>query len=427
MLIRAIWNDLLKIRGDSPDTSSSRPTLIETEFLMSIFHHAKATGCARAAFIVLIAITMCLGCTGPGALRLTEETRIERLTQLLSFEARREQAAIARQCVLYREPQLERLIEQIITTLMADGPTHAHMPRVVLVRDTTLNAYSFPDGTIYIHTGLLARLEHESELALLLAHEIIHITLQHAMQAAIWVKQEAEGPLAGRELSDSFSWFHGMGADSSDAESRLMLSSLRRKLEQEADCAGLDILIKSNYDPYEAIEIFEHLKAWTGAEETDERAERMLEKLSSATFDAAGRPSDPIAFSKRLHRLLVSQVELEIERGQWESALGYARRLLRDDPENARGHYLLGEWYRQRGEPGDEHRALGHYDRAIVSDPFFPGPRKAAGLLYLKLGQARPARVFFQSALDLSPQSSDNAYINSYLTQCSIMIEGENP
>jgi hypothetical protein len=41
--------------------------------------------------------------------------------------------------------------------------------------------------------------------------------------------------------------------------------------------------------------------------------------------------------------------------------------------------------------------------------------------------QARRARDFFQSALDLAPLSRDNAYIRSYLTQCRIMIEGENP
>jgi len=377
--------------------------------------------------MVLSAVTMCLGCTGPGALRLTEETRIERLTQLLSFEARREQAAIARQCVWYREPQIERLIEQVIATLMAGGPTQVHMPKVVLIRDTALNAYSFPDGAIYLHTGLLARLEHESELALLLAHEIVHITRQHALQMAIVAQREADGSFTGRERSDALSWFRDMAPVPGDAGSMDTVRDLRRRLEREADRAALDMLIKSNYDPYEAFEIFEHLKAGAGAEETHERAGRMSEMLSSAAFDAASRPSDPIAFSKRLHLLLVSQVELEIQRGQWESALGYARRLLKDDPENARVHYLLGELYRQRGEPGDGQRALGHYDRAIVSNPFFPEPRKAAGLLHFKQGRAQAARTYFQSALDLSSQSGDNAYIHSYLTQCSIMIEGENP
>jgi predicted Zn-dependent protease len=240
-------------------------------------------------------------------------------------------------------------------------------------------------------------------------------------------QREADGSFTGRERSDALSWFREMAPVHGEAGSMDTVQDLRRRLEQEADRVGLDMLIKSNYDPYEAFEIFEHLKAGTGAEETDERAGRMSEMLSSAAFDAAARPSDPIAFSKRLHRLLVSQVELEIQRGQWESALGYARRLVRDDPENARGHYLLGELYRQRGEPGDGYRALGHYDRAIVSDPFFPEPRKAAGLLHFKQGRAQAARTYFQSALDLSPQSNDNAYIRSYLTQCSIMIEGENP
>ncbi len=394
---------------------------------MAIFHRITATEHARAAAGVLIVIAICMGCTGPGALRFSEETRIERLTQLLSFEARREQAAIARQCFLYREPQIEGVIEKVLAALMSCGPAHGSALQVVLVRDPTLNAYSFPDGAIYIHTGLLARLENESELALLLAHEIVHITRQHALQVAMLEQREADGAFAGRELSDSLSWFSDMTPAPGHAGSMDIVQDLRRRLEQEADSAGLDMLIKSNYDPNEAFEIFEHLKPAAGSEETGERAERMSKMLSSAAFDAAGRPSDPISFRKRLHPLLVSQVELEIRHGEWESALGYARRLLTDDPENARGHYLLGELYRQRAEPGDEHRALGHYGRAIVSDPFSPAPRKATGLLYLKQGQARPARTFFQSALDLSPQSNDNAYIRSYITQCSTMIKGEEP
>lgn len=394
---------------------------------MSIFHRVTATGCARAAIGLLIVITMCLGCASPGAMIFTEESRVNRLARLLSVETRREQAAIARQCALYREPQVERLIEQVLADLMACAPAHGSRPQVVLVKDTTLNAYSFPDGAIYVHTGLLARLEHEAELALLLSHEIVHITRQHALQVAMLERKEAEGPLADRELSDSLSWFRGGVPAWGDNGSMDSLYDLRRRQEQEADREGLDMLIKANYDPYEAFEIFEHLKTGAGTEEADGRAGRMREMLSSADLGTAGRPSDRNAFSRRLHPLLMAQVELEIQRGEWKSALGYARRLLRDDPENARGHYLLGELYRQRAEPGDEHRALRHYDRAILSDPFFPEPRKAAGLLYLKMGQPRGARDFFQSALDLAPLSRDNAYIRSYLTQCRIMIEGENP
>jgi len=100
---------------------------------MSIFHRTQTADCARAAFIVLTAISIFSSCTGPGALHFTEETRIERLTQLLSFEARREQTAIARQCVLYREPQIERVIEQVIAALMPGGQNLVDMPKAILV------------------------------------------------------------------------------------------------------------------------------------------------------------------------------------------------------------------------------------------------------------------------------------------------------
>ena len=395
---------------------------------MSSFHRAKTTERAKAAFGTLLALTMCLGCTGPGAIGFAKETRIQRLHQLLSFEARREQAAIARQCVLYREPRTERLIEQVLTALMADAPAHGGMPKVLLVREASLNAFSFPDGAIYIHTGLLARLEHESELALLLAHEIVHITRQHALQAAMLdCRKGAGGPFDGRELSDSLSWFHDTSPALGDPVPLNAVRDLRRTLEHEADRVGLDMLIKSNYDPHEALEIFEHLKTGAGTEETAERAARLSDQLASAALHAPARPRDTIAFSHRLHPLLTAQVELEIQRGEWESALRHVRRLLNDDPDNARGHYLLGELHRQRAEPGDEDLSLRHYDRAIGSDPLLPEPRKAAGLLLLKRGRAQAAQALFRSALDLAPQSSDNAYIRSYLTQCNAMIEGENP
>jgi tetratricopeptide (TPR) repeat protein len=103
-----------------------------------------------------------------------------------------------------------------------------------------------------------------------------------------------------------------------------------------------------------------------------------------------------------------------------------ARRLVRDAPAHACGFFLLGEILRQRNEAGDTPQALAHYFRAIVSDPSFPGPHKAIGLIYFKQGQARLAKRFFENALALAPHSHDNDYIRSYLTQCIITIEGED-
>jgi predicted Zn-dependent protease len=356
-----------------------------------------------------------------------KESRSEQLAQLLSFESRREQSAIARRSALYLQPRLEQFIEQVLAALMSSEAGKGMSPRVVLVHDTELDAYSFPDGGIYIHTGLLARLENAAELALLLAHELVHINRRHALQVLLFERKQADEPFAGRSLPDSLSWFQDPSSIQDRSGPSEALLNLRRSLEQEADALGLDMLVKANYDPNEALEIFEHLKNTRGTEENSERAGRMAERVPPATLDAPRQPTDRKCFAERLRPLLISQAELELQHGQWEAALGCARRLVRDDSADSSGHYLLGEIFRQRGEPGDEQRALTHYHLAIASDPFSRKTQKALGLIYLKQGQARRAQAFFRGVLDLSPQSPDNAYIHAYLTQCDILIEGGNP
>jgi tetratricopeptide (TPR) repeat protein len=141
---------------------------------------------------------------------------------------------------------------------------------------------------------------------------------------------------------------------------------------------------------------------------------------------APGRLTDRTVFGKHLQGLLFEQGWLELRHGRWDEALRCARRLLRDVPTQARGHFLVGEILRQRNEAGDEREALAHYHRALAADPSLTGAYKAIGLIHLKNDQARLARFFFEKALALAPHSDDNNYIRSYLTQCTIPIEGED-
>ena len=143
---------------------------------------AKTIKRPKAVFAVVIVLCLCWGCSGPGAMVSSSGARGERLTQLLNFETRREQSAIARRSTSYREPQLEQHLERMLAWLMPTEAPEGIVPRMVLISDPGLNAYSFPDGAIYIHTGLLSHLENEAELALLLAHELAHVTGRHALR-----------------------------------------------------------------------------------------------------------------------------------------------------------------------------------------------------------------------------------------------------
>ncbi|MBI5578911.1 MAG: M48 family metalloprotease [Deltaproteobacteria bacterium] len=347
------------------------------------------------------------------------------MTQLLIFETHREQSAIARRSTVYREPHLEQHLERMLVRLMPTKAPEGTIPRVVLISDHGLNAYSFPDGAIYIHTGLLSHLENEAELALLLAHELAHVTGRHALRVLAAIPADTDVTVFDRALSDSMSWFHDMVAPKELAYPSERLSSLRRSLEQEADRVGLDMVIKAIYDPYEALEIFGHLREGDGKGTGADRAAALLEALTPID-SAPGRLTDRRSFGKHLQQLLLDQARLELRQGRWHEALRCARRLVRDAPSHASGYFLLGEILRQRNEAGDTPQALSHYFQAVVFDPSLPGPHKAIGLIYLEQGQARLAKSFFENALALAPHSHDNEYIRSYLTQCIIKIEGED-
>src|SRR5512135_1464316 len=107
-----------------------------------------------AACAAVMAVCLCLGCVGPEAMVPTSVVRLERLAQQLNLETRREHSAIAQRSLLYREPQLEQYLEQVLTALMPAKAPEGIVPRVLLLRELSLDAYSFPDGAIFIHTGL---------------------------------------------------------------------------------------------------------------------------------------------------------------------------------------------------------------------------------------------------------------------------------
>ena len=52
-----------------------------------------------------------------------------------------------------------------------------------VVQDIVPNAYALPDGRIYITTGMLAHVENEAQLAMVLGHEIGHVIEEHALES----------------------------------------------------------------------------------------------------------------------------------------------------------------------------------------------------------------------------------------------------
>ena len=128
---------------------------------------------------------------------------------------------------------------------------------IKLVKTEALNAFCLPGGFIFFTTGIIDALQTDSELAAVMAHEMIHADRKHSLRMAAESQKVTVGALAVMLLSGG-------------AAAPIMLAQLAQvaitsgytmELESEADRLGLEALIQSGYSPTGMITLFEHFMA----------------------------------------------------------------------------------------------------------------------------------------------------------------------
>jgi hypothetical protein len=117
-----------------------------------------------------------------------------------------------------------------------------------VVLDTEgVNAFAAPGGFIHITKGLLGLMKDEAELAGVLAHEIIHVTEKHTVNAI----QKSDGV---KVLSDEVGSSGGMAQSlvtklADAAYSNILNNKFSRNDEGEADEKGIVLVNKVGYAP----------------------------------------------------------------------------------------------------------------------------------------------------------------------------------
>jgi hypothetical protein len=82
----------------------------------------------------------------------------------------------------YRDAPVEAYVSNIGMSVVPEWAKKEFHFHFGIISDPTLNAFALPDGSIFVHTGLLARVENDSQLAAILGHETAHVTERHGAQ-----------------------------------------------------------------------------------------------------------------------------------------------------------------------------------------------------------------------------------------------------
>lgn len=174
--------------------------------------------------------------------------------------------------------------------------------RFYVIDDPVPNAYAFPNGMVFIHSGLLKIMENEAQLAIVLGHEVAHVTYEHASQRlkkneylnsklvksssnrllGKFFDHKSDGSLGGDVLE-------GVG-DAIMATKPSDISNLfNQSSESQADRVGLYYAFSSGYDVREALNFWRKMKDVTkDAGYQNSLAADVKKKLLSTNMSVAG-------------------------------------------------------------------------------------------------------------------------------------------
>lgn len=125
-----------------------------------------------------------------------------------------------------------------------------------------VNAFALPGGFVYVTRGLLAHVENEAQLAVVIGHEIGHVAARHASrraknqilgQAALIVGAVGGQILAGGNAAEQVLNYGGAGA-------QLLLLSYSRGDETQSDQLGVEYASLAGYQAAEGSGFFRTLK-----------------------------------------------------------------------------------------------------------------------------------------------------------------------
>ncbi|MBL4908462.1 MAG: M48 family metalloprotease [Alteromonadaceae bacterium] len=165
---------------------------------------------------------------------------------------------------LYQNKNINEYVNQVGMWL-AINSSRPDLPwRFGVINSSSINAFAAPGGYVFITLGMLHKLESEAQLAAVLAHEIIHVTQKHYLNAL--KDSSLRGAITETLFMSAEAYQNNTGANVNDQQYRawakkitlatqdIYSKGLDKTDEFQADQQGMLLLAKSGYDAYALID-----------------------------------------------------------------------------------------------------------------------------------------------------------------------------
>ena len=167
---------------------------------------------------------------------------------------------------IVEDPEIRNYVQGIVDRIVKTLPPQPYKFPANVVLHKSLNAFAAPGGFVFVFSGLIMNLKHESELAGVLSHEIAHVTQRHIAGRIERGRVISLGSLVGM-LAGVAAGMAGGGSAGGAAIVGTMAAGTAATLnysridESDADRFGLQYLVKAGYNPKGLCSAFEIMRS----------------------------------------------------------------------------------------------------------------------------------------------------------------------
>ena len=332
------------------------------------------------------------------------------LKERLWHLAKEEQTLYQQDNLLINNNALNRFIQQVSERLWRHANSELPAPSISIVIDIEAQAVTYANGKCYLTTGMLRQLQNEHQLAMILAHEIIHYVRQHTIGL-----YQYSAPLTPN-------------ANGEHQSNNIVIDQIIQNAEHQADEEGFALFQAAGYCPKEFLALLTNFIAFAQTKgQVDETArlitrkthfEHLLKQSDLSINCAKKRDDTQNNYENIMAPVLLANAQLAIQLGYFNPANTDLSRYLKLRPQDAQAYFLKGQLFSQCQKGSNMAESITYFEKAIELNPKLASAHKALGVIYFKASRYQEAKRHFEAVITLAPQDTAIKYFKEYLRLC---------
>jgi predicted Zn-dependent protease len=366
-------------------------------------HHMKKNRLSIWFALALCILLAPVWCAPAAAISLKEEQKLAR--EFMKY--------IARNHELIEDPTIVGYVESVGKKLLSVMPEQPFDYHFYVIKEESYNAFAIPAGHIFIHSGLLAAMESEDELAGIMGHEIAHVVCRHISKRIERSKKLDWATLAGMVAGIFIGAATGEGAAAqvlamgSAAAGQTAALAYSREDEAQSDQLGLQYIQAAGYDPRGLLTILRKIrsKQWYGSNQipaymmTHPATEERIAWIDSwSKQNRNNRPPDPPQPARPSIPFRKITIRLKAMYGDTDIALQEFRNALKASPQDGDLLYGYGLTLARMGKRSE---AVEIIKKALNQNALDPFILTDLGHIYFMDGRYQEAHDTLEGALSI--------------------------